>query len=971
MFASMKAALLAAMIALGLMAGQQTPASDPTTSPILRVETGMHTTLIRRVVVDAARNRLITASDDKTIRVWQMPEARLLKILRVPMDTGHEGQLFGLAVSPDGTTVATGGWTGWDWEKQGSIYLFDVATGDLVKRYSGLNETVSALAWSPDGAYLAVGLQSRGGFRVLRADTGEVVATDPQYNDKLMDLDFTAQGRIVSVALDGMMRLYAPPDFRLIGRKQAPGATKPISVRSSPTGELIAIGYLDAPVIAVVSGRDLSLVGHPITEGIAEQVNFTSVVWSSDGAFLYAGGDFRGSGLNPLYRWPDNGRGQPEQLPLMRNRITEIQQMSGGRIAFAAEDPGIGIVAPSGTVAAFRGPDIVNFSAARTGVHVSADGAVISYPLSADGSVRHTFSALDAGDQSTALLPAAAVFPPRRSAPGVAVLGWEDGYTPTINGRAPELDDYEISRSYAIAPDGRSVLLGTEWAVRRLDLQAKEIWAQNLPAVAWSVNISGNGEMAVAALSDGTIRWYRMRDGKEIISYFPHGTGADWMAWTPDGYYTSSVNGDNYIGWHFNRGKDLSPDFYRAVQFDRILYRPDVVAAAFRQALAQGPASPSLPIADATFTIDQLRGIAPPRLKLVQQALSGVAEGRPRVTLALEGEKNALAIKDYAVFVNGIPVTPTGERALSGGDNDRFTRSIAIDLPAQANEIRVEAFNGVSMGTAEMYVGLPGEVRLAPAEGNLYVLAVGVNQFPSLPAGLNLAFAAQDAQAMGDTLQQRGAGRYAQTFVKVLSDDSAEKPTREAILAALQFLQQSGPRDTVVLFLASHGVTDKAGNYYFVPRDAERRDIVAAQRGEKGPSLVSWISFFEALRGAAGRRLLIVDTCHAGSAEGSFDAHSLMKRSAASLFPLIVASKGEERSQEYAAGKHGLFTYALMSALAPAADADGDRFVSLKEAFNFAVPIVDDLRDKSVGGQTPQMVLPKVLADFALVRAVR
>jgi hypothetical protein len=376
-------------------------------------------------------------------------------------------------------------------------------------------------------------------------------------------------------------------------------------------------------------------------------------------------------------------------------------------------------------------------------------------------------------------------------------------------------------------------------------------------------------------------------------------------------------------------------------------------------------------IADATFKIDQLRQIAPPRLKLLAQPLQGLAEGRPRVTLRLEGEKNALAIKDYAVFVNGIPVTPSRERTLSGGDADRFVRTVDIDLSAKANEIRVEAFNGVSMGIAETYIGLPTDVRPAPVEGNLYVLAVGVNVFAKLPTNFNLAFAAKDAEVMAATLQQRGAGRYAHTFVKVLSDDSAEQPTRDAILSALQFVQQGGPNDTVVIFLASHGITDKAGNYYFVPRDAERGDIVSAQRGEKGDSLVSWTAFFEALRGAAGRRLLIVDTCHAGGAEGSFDSHSLMKRSAASLFPLIVASKGDEASQEYALGQHGLFTYALMNAMVPAADADGDRFVSLKEAFAFAVPIVDDLRNKSVGGQTPQMVLPRVLADFALVRAVR
>jgi WD40 repeat protein len=972
MIATMKTAGGAGLFGLCLLLGGPWQLSAQTTDPILRVETGMHTTLIRRVVVDTPRNRLITASDDKTIRVWQMPEARLLAVLRVPMDVGHEGQLFALAVSPDGRTIAAAGWTGWDWEGQGSIYFFDAATGDLVRRVSGFNETVSALAWSPDGEQLAVGLQSRGGFRVIRADTGAVVATDPQYNDKLLDIDFSPQGRIITVALDGLVRLYAPPDFRLIGRRAVPGGQKPITVRYSPGGDELAIGYIDVPAITIVSGRDLSPLHHVAADGLVGQVNLATVTWSSDGAFLYAGGDFRGSGLNPLYRWPDAGRGLPQAIPLMRNRITEIQRMPDGRIAFAAEDPGLGILGSDGKVAVYRGPDIVNFSAARAGVLLSVDGTVVGYPAGEGGRSRHSFAVFGGGDQSPAATPAAPVFPPRLSAPGVEILGWQDGFKPTVNGNVPALDDYEMSRTYAIAPDGRSVVFGTEWAVRRVDLQAKEIWSQKLPAVAWAVNISQEGDVAVAALSDGTVRWYRMGDGKEIIAYFPHGNGVDWMAWTPSGYYTSSVNGDNYVGWHLNRGKDLSPDFYRAVQFDRILYRPDVVTQTFRLALASGPAAaPGPPAAGATFTIDQLRRIAPPRLKLLPASVAGVAEGRPRAAFRLEGEANALAMRDYAVFVNGIPVTPGRERVLSGSDTSRFVRTVEIDLPARTNEIRVEAFNGVSMGMAEAYIGLPPGVRPPEVAGNLYVLAVGVNAFPDLPEALNLAFAAQDATGMAQALERRGAGRFKQTFVKVLSDASEDKPTRASILSALEFVQQSGPRDTVVIFLASHGITDPAGNYYFVPRDVARQDIVSARRGGTGESLVSWTAFFDAMRGAAGRRLLIVDTCHAGRAEGSFDAHSLMKRSASSLFALIVASKGEEKSQEYAAGSHGLFTYALMKALAPEADADGDLRVSLREAFGFAVPIVEALRDRTVGSQTPQLVVPRVLGDVPLVGADR
>jgi hypothetical protein len=380
-------------------------------------------------------------------------------------------------------------------------------------------------------------------------------------------------------------------------------------------------------------------------------------------------------------------------------------------------------------------------------------------------------------------------------------------------------------------------------------------------------------------------------------------------------------------------------------------------------ARAAAPASPN----DATFKIAELRAIAPPRLRLVPAALLGLADGRPRATFRLEGETNALAIKDYSVFVNGIPVTPSADRALSGSETSGFSRTVELDLPAKENEIRVEAFNGVSMGIATSFVGLPTDVRPSRVQGKLYVLAVGINEFPNLPSSLNLAFAAQDADGMAATLERDAAAYHTQVITKVLSDNQGVKPDREAILSALDFVKQGGALDTVVIFLASHGVTDPKGNYYFVPRDVVRQDIVAVQRGGTGDSLLSWQAFFDALRGAAGRRILVVDTCHAGRAEGSFDAHSLLKRSASSTFPLVVASKGEETSQEYPPAGHGLFSYALMKSLVPAADTDGDHILSLQEVFAFATPIVESLRNKSAGAQTPQMLVPPILGNLSLL----
>ncbi len=48
----------------------------PDQRPFLRIETGMHTAPIRRMGVDAACRLLATASDDKTVRLWSLPDGK-------------------------------------------------------------------------------------------------------------------------------------------------------------------------------------------------------------------------------------------------------------------------------------------------------------------------------------------------------------------------------------------------------------------------------------------------------------------------------------------------------------------------------------------------------------------------------------------------------------------------------------------------------------------------------------------------------------------------------------------------------------------------------------------------------------------------------------------------------------------------------------------------------------------------------
>lgn len=924
---------------LALLASLQGWARDPESTPILRLDTPMHTSLIRRLAVDGSGQRLVSIADDKTLRLWALPGLVPLRTLRVPLGAGHEGQLFGLALSPDGRFAAVGGWTGWEWEGRASVYVFDLRAGELVRRLGGLPDAVSALAWSPDGRHLAVGLQGRAGLRVLRVADWQEVAADAAFADKVMDLDFHPSGLLAAVSLDGMTRVYDRAFQPLLRRALAPGQ-QPAAVRIAPDGRQVAVGHVGAPLVAVLDLRAPSAAPR-LLRPAAAGASLLAVAWSADGGRLYAAGE-AAPGQGSIQRWAADGA-PLAPVPLAAGTVNDLVALPRGGVAWGAQDPAIGLLAADDRPSPPRGPDFLDFSINPHALLVSADGAAVRFA-----------STLGAREFRLAEGPVSPLQPPVLRGPALALSGLEGGSL-RLNGVPLALDDYERVRAHALAADGGHVLLGTSWALRLFDPRGRERWVARLAAEARAVNLSRDGRVAVASLSDGTVRWYRVRDGQELLAYLPLRNGQDWIAWVPAGYYMCSPEGDNFVGWQLNRGLDRAPDFYRAVQFERLLYRPDLV----RRALAEPAGRPEA----GGFDIARLADIAPPRLAVTELGVRGVPGYRPRARLRLKVE-GARAGEEVTVFVNGLPVTPgAARRGLARGGE------LEVELPAQENLIRVEAFNGQSLGLAETRIALARAPDKPGEPGDLYVLAIGANQFPRLGPDVQLAFAVRDATAVAGRFEQLALGQYRQVLTRVLADDGPAPPGRAQVLEAVRFVQAARAADTVVVFLASHGISDPAGNYYFVPRDGEAADFHAVSRGEVPASFISWQVFFDALRAAAGRRILIVDTCQARNIQGRFDAFALQKRSAASRFALVVAAQGDEDSQEYAPAEHGLFTHALLSAMGRGADRDGDGRLSLREIFDSARPVVDALRDRSIGPQTPQLLAPPELEHAPLLPA--
>ena len=150
------------------------------------------------------------------------------------------------------------------------------------------------------------------------------------------------------------------------------------------------------------------------------------------------------------------------------------------------------------------------------------------------------------------------------------------------DGKPIKLEPFEKSRSLAIHPDSSQFVLGTEWSLRAFDAKGQPIWRRATPSIVWAVNISGDGRLVIAAYGDGTIRWHRMDDGRELLALYVLADKQNWVAWTPEGFYGATAGAFGVLQWQVNRGFDAAAD---TVPVNAIpsLRRPDALALVLQE----------------------------------------------------------------------------------------------------------------------------------------------------------------------------------------------------------------------------------------------------------------------------------------------------------------------------------------------------------------------------------------------------
>ena len=963
MFACLAIVALAAALPLGARG------ADIPTTPFLRIETGMHGAAINGIAADATDRQLVTVSDDKTARIWSAGDGDLVATLRVPIGPGAEGGLYAVALSPSGKTIAVGGYSGISWDGGAEIYLFNRAEGSWLGRIAlgPGTDAITHLAFAPDGQHLAVATNDRHGLRVIDTRALAVKTVDPDYEDAIEWLDFAPDGRLVTSALDGTVRLY-DAGFKRVASYRVPGGRKPLAVAFNKDGSAVAVGLLEASSVLLLSGRDLKPEGE--RKGAAGRAGALSVVaWSADGKMLYAGGTYgEPSGRKLVRAWATADPAKANDIAVSDDTVTALAPLEDG-VAFASAEPAWGKIAGDGSVAFRHDRAYADFRDGETGFALSPDGAAVEFGFAQGGKTKARFDLL-AGTleldpkQRPEMTPAAA------GAPGSTLADWRNGDKPKLNGHLLPLDANEKARSAAVRD--QDALLGTDYFLRAYK-GGQATWRTEIPAPAWVVNLSADGRLAVAGLGDGTIRWYRLADGAEILSLFAEPDGKHWVVWTPEGFFDHGEGGEQIIGYHLNQldqGKPKGAAFVRVEQLYALFFRRDLVVKKF---LGQNEGE----IADQLKRIGDVRSVLgkglPPDIRLTEycfgtkcetlapdEQLRGVGKVQLRDAPAQEVVLH-FDVLDRGGGVGPIIVRDKGATIATSGQTRGVKGNVhseerVVELEPGANLVMLSAFNDAK----EIETGLKERPLLAlrydatvAQKPVMRLLAIGIDAYTGkgIPPLTN---AAADAKGVADTMRDDPKHDvFADVDAVVLTDKDA---TLANIDKAFEELAgRTKPDDLVFVFLAGHGVA-LDGRYFFVPVDVpDAEDESLRRHALTYDDLAARLSRFP-----TARAIVVLDTCYSGafavddSIQRDSRDQTVGKQISHATGRFILAGSSSQQEALDGVDGHGVFTETLLAGLKGDADqqvaGNHDGKVSIYELGEYTKAKVPELAAKIAHG---------------------
>ncbi|MCU1329294.1 MAG: hypothetical protein JWN34_4664, partial [Bryobacterales bacterium] len=201
--------------------------------PSLVIDNGGHTSVIRGLAFTSDGRRLISAGEDKVIRIWNVQTGRVEQTIRGEIARGQDGKIVAIALSSDARILASAGYlTGQGRTDVGAIRLHSLPGGEITDLLIGSENVTLCLAFSPDDQLLASG-SADFSVRIWNVTTRRLVKTIPD-KTRIHTLAFSKNGLWLAWGtLDGRVHLWSVTQNRMY-REFSPSPEPIVSVTFSP-----------------------------------------------------------------------------------------------------------------------------------------------------------------------------------------------------------------------------------------------------------------------------------------------------------------------------------------------------------------------------------------------------------------------------------------------------------------------------------------------------------------------------------------------------------------------------------------------------------------------------------------------------------------------------------------------------------------------------------------------------------------
>jgi serine/threonine protein kinase len=181
-------------------------------------------------------NEVACGCKDSHLRILNRDNGKL----RLDIDTDQK-EINGLALSPDGSTIASGG-------DDGTVRFYDVATGKAVGRYEVSKSSVFQIAWTGDGKYF-VTVGDEANAKVWKLPNFQIVETLDSAGEALECLGVNLQGKLAFGSEKGVVRIATfngnePAKIQTVSASMSRifNVNRCSSVAFSSNGTLLAVG---------------------------------------------------------------------------------------------------------------------------------------------------------------------------------------------------------------------------------------------------------------------------------------------------------------------------------------------------------------------------------------------------------------------------------------------------------------------------------------------------------------------------------------------------------------------------------------------------------------------------------------------------------------------------------------------------------------------------------------------------------